>query len=178
MKKIDWAKEKEASNFELLPSGGYICQILRVKDEPNKEYLTIEFDVAAGEYKDYFLDACAGRDFWSGRFIKSYKPKARGFFKSMLTAVEESNPDFKADTFNDEKQLEGKRIGLTIGHEQYWNSNGEKRTRIYVDQTRSVKAIESSDFKVPKDRVDDYNKPADDPMDGFNKVIADDEVPF
>lgn len=174
----DWSNVEEAKPFEQLPAGGYICQILRVKDEPEKEYLTVEFDIADGEHKDYFVDACAGRDFWTGRFIKSYKPKARPFFKGMLKAVEESNPDFKADSFSDEKELIGKRVGLTIGHEKYWNSKGEQKTRLYVDQVRSVKSIKENDFKVPADREDDYNKPKEDPMDGFTEMYKDDEVPF
>lgn len=174
----DWGSIEEAKPFEQLPAGGYICQILRVKDEPKKEYLTVEFDIAEGEHKDYFVDACAGRDFWTGRFIKSYKPKARPFFKGMLKAVEESNPNFKADSFSDEKELIGKRVGLTIGHEKYWNSKGEQKTRLYVDQVRSVKSIKENDFKVPADREDDYNKPKEDPMDGFTEMYKDDEVPF
>ena len=174
----DWGSIEEAKPFEQLPAGGYICQILRVKDEPKKEYLTVEFDIAEGEHKDYFVDACAGRDFWTGRFIKSYKPKARPFFKGMLKAVEESNPNFKADSFSDEKELIGKRVGLTIGHEKYWNSKGEQKTRLYVDQVRSVKSIKENDFKIPADREDDYNKPKEDPMDGFTEMYKDDEVPF
>ena len=37
----DWSRVEEAKEFEMLPSGGYVCQILRVEDVPDKEYLKI-----------------------------------------------------------------------------------------------------------------------------------------
>ena len=52
MKKIDWNNVKE--NGSQLPAGGYVCGITSVEDVPEKEYLKFEFDVAEGEYKNYY----------------------------------------------------------------------------------------------------------------------------
>ena len=133
MKNTNWKEIEGAKPFELLPAGGYICQILRVEDKEDKEYLSIEFDIAEGPYTDHFVNQASGLQFWPGTFIKSYKQSAQRFFKSMLTAIEESNSGFRADAFtNNPLELINKRIGLVIGHEKYWNQNGEERTHINV----------------------------------------------
>ena len=174
MKNINFSQVEEAKDFELLPVGGYVCKILRVEDHPDREYLRIEFDIVEGDRKDYFLDNAFG-DYWAGNFIKSYKEKALPFFKRMLTAVENSNKGFSADGFSDEKELIGQLIGLTIGHEKYWNGNGQERTRIYVDQPRSVEAIRAGKFRMPKDKVNEYNKP----IDTLPEMPEDDsDIPF
>ena len=43
--------------FETLPAGGYKCLIKKVvceKTQAGKEYLKIGFDIAEGEYKDFY----------------------------------------------------------------------------------------------------------------------------
>ena len=72
MKNTNWKDVEGAKPFELLPAGGYICQILRVEDNEDKEYLINEFDVVEGPYTDHFTNQAAGLNFWPGTFIKSY----------------------------------------------------------------------------------------------------------
>jgi hypothetical protein len=94
----------------------------------------------------------------------------------MLTAIENSNQGFVADAFSgNEKELIGKLIGLTIGHEKYWKNDGKERTRVYVDKMRSVDAIKAGKFKMPEDRVNEYNKPVES-IPEFTET--DDDVPF
>ena len=178
MKNTNWKEIEGAKPFELLPAGGYICQILRVEDKEDKEYLSIEFDIAEGPYTDHFVNQASGLQFWPGTFIKSYKQSAQRFFKSMLTAIEESNQNFKADEFtNNPLELENKRIGLVIGHEKYWNQRGEEKTRINVALTLSVQSIRNGDYKIPDLKVNEYNKP----MSGFAALPdgdMSDDVPF
>ena len=178
MKNTNWKDVEGAKPFELLPAGGYICQILRVEDNEGKEYLSIEFDIAEGPYTDHFVNQASGLQFWPGTFIKSYKQSAQRFFKSMLTAIEESNQNFRADEFtNNPLELENKRIGLVIGHEKYWNQKGEEKTRINVALTLSVQSIRSGDYKIPELKVNEYNKP----MSGFTALPdgdMSDDVPF
>lgn len=179
MRKTNWNDVDDAVDFELLPAGGYVCQILRVNDETEKEYLKIEFDIAEGEYKDHYVDTSLGLKWWPGTFNKSYKDKAQRFFKAMLTAVEESNASFSIKKFSetgDEHMLERMMIGLTIGIENYWGKDGTKKQRNYVDRTRSVKAIRDGDYKMPPERENTYNKP----VDGFTELpdTTDEELPF
>ena len=177
MKKINWNDVQEANEFELLPAGGYECQILRVDDNEEKEYLELEFDICAGPQKDFFVNSCASLDWWPGSTIKSYKQKALPFFKAMLTAVENSNDGFSANSFSDPSELINKKVGMVIGHEQYWNGNGQKRTRIRVASFRSLDKIRKGDFKIPELKINDYNKPE---IDGFVDVTDtdDSDLPF
>lgn len=148
---------KEISNFADVPEnqggeyerpiGGFICKITAVEDKQDKEYLQIEFDVAAGKFKGYFADTYQRAGFWAGKLIRSYKDTAAGFFKGFTSAVEQSNTGYKWAW--DERTLVNKLVGLVLAEEEYMNNAGEIKTRLYVAQTRSVDAIKTGDFKVP-----------------------------
>lgn len=141
-------KENQGGEFEKLPAGGYVCKITASKDVPDKEYLDLEFDISDGKYQGWFADTYQRAGFWGGRFIRSYKEKAAGFFKGFTTAIEESNPKYKWNW--DEGTLVNKYIGLVLGYEEYMSNSGEVKERIYVAQNRSVEAIRKGDFKVPE----------------------------
>lgn len=55
----DKSKRKQNFNYEILPKNAYVLKILNAKEEQNKKgsgsHLTISFDVAEGEYKDFYL---------------------------------------------------------------------------------------------------------------------------
>ena len=148
MKNIDWSKIEEAKDFERVKPGGYICGITAVKDKPEKEYLLIEFDIASGDLKGYYKALYDNKGFWGGSFIRSYSEKSLPFFKAFLTALSESNPGFTYN--NDENVLVGKYIGLVLAEEEYRGNDGKIKKRLYVDQIRSVKAIQANDFIVPE----------------------------
>lgn len=150
MKNIDWNNVQEAEEFQRLLSGGYICGIVRVEDVPEKEYLRIEYDIADGEFKNYYRQqAQRNPDWnWGGVLIRSYKEKALPFFKAFLTAVEKSNTGFKFN--NDEKTLVRKLVGLVLAEEEYQKQNGDIGTRLYVAQVHTVDAIRKGKFEVPK----------------------------
>ena len=79
---------------------------------------------------------------------KSYKPTALRFFKGFKTAVEMSNRNFVFN--NDPQSLVGKYVGVVLGEEEYRAKDGTIKTRLYVAETRSGKAIRDNDFKIPE----------------------------
>src|SRR5690554_4623694 len=103
MKDLNLKEVIEAQEFKRVAPGGYICRITMVEDVTDKEYLLLEYDIAEGEFKDYYCSLYESRGFWGAKFVKSYKEKALPFFKGMITAVERSNKGFKFD--NDETKL-------------------------------------------------------------------------
>jgi hypothetical protein len=174
MKKIDWNNVQEAKDFERVPPMGYICEITAVEDVPEKEYLRIEYDIAHGDFRGYYRQLYASKNFWGGNFIRSYKETAQSFFKSFLTAVKESNPGY---IFNDdERSLRGKKIGLVLAEEEYTKSTGDIGTRLYVAETRSIAKIIAGDYKIP----DKKKLPGQAESPKFTPVADDDdgELPF
>jgi len=150
MKNVNWGSVEETS-FDRLVPGGYVCGIVSVIDEEKKEYLKIEYDIAEGEQKNYYRKLQESKNFWGGSFIRSYKETALGFFKGFLTALEKSNGNFKAATFdNDPQKLKRLLIGLVLGEEEYKANDGEIKKRLYVSELRSVDSIRKGDFKVPE----------------------------
>ena len=177
MKNINWNEVEEAKGFEKLPAGGYVCGITAVEDVPDKEYLKFEFDIAEGEYKNYYRGLYENKGFWAASFIKSYKEKARGFFKKMLTAFENSNKGFVFN--NDEKALKRKKIGLVLGYEEYLGNDNKVKERLIVVDFLSAEDISKGNFAIPELKRlsdDDYDK-AMDGSDAFSEIV-DDDLPF
>lgn len=173
MKHTEWRTAEEVKEFKKLQPGGYICRIVAVEDVPDKEYLKIKYDIAYGDYMDYYKGLYDRFGNWGGVFIKSYKDKALPFFKGFLTAVEESNRNY---VFNDdERTLVGKLVGLVLGEEEYLKQNGDVGKRFYVNAVRSMETIKNNDFVIPE--LKKYSGVVNSfvPMDNND---TDDDLPF
>lgn len=178
MKKIDWNNVQEIREDESMGPvpGGYAAKIVSVEDREDKEYLRIEWDFADGEFKGHNAETFQRAGFWPCSLIRSYKPKALGFFKAFKTALEESNPGYKFDEMNVQGMV-GKYIGVVLGEEEYVKNNGAIGTRLYVAQTRSGKAIREGDFKVPEIKRLAQQHAAAVTAPAF-ETIDDNELPF
>ena len=182
MKAINLADVQEAGSFNGLKAGGYVCKITNVEDVPSKEYLYVEFDIAEGEFKDYYKKLQEAKNFWGGSFYKSYKEKALPMLKRFCSAVTKSNAGYIFDAGaqnSDEKTLKGKLIGLVIFEEEYIKNNGEIGRRLKVDYECDIEKIRKGEFKVkelkklpedqrPKENTDFMNVPEN----------SADEIPF
>lgn len=155
MKKIENYENVQASSGEFArpTAGGYICKIINVEDVPMNEqgkgdYLRIEYDIADGEFKDYYKeqnDRWGGN--WNASFIRSYKEKAQGMFKHFINCVEQSNAGYEWDW--NEKGLIGKFVGLVLGEEEYENKKGEIKTKLVVKDVKTPFEIKEGNFKIP-----------------------------
>jgi hypothetical protein len=161
---------EEAMDFPKPGVGGYIAKIIKVTDNVNREYLDIEWDFAEGEFEGYYAELYERFGNWSGRLIRSYKETALSFFKQFVTAVENSNPNFKFDE-TDEQKLVGKLVGVVLGEEEYENDKGETKIALKVKQIRSADKIRSGDFKIPEQTKRETKSLEIAP-------VSDDEVPF
>ena len=142
---------------------------------PNKEYLRIEFDIAAGELKGYYRELYNNKGFWNGNFIKSYKDKALPFFKKFIKAVEKSNAQYKWD--NNEGGLVGKKIGLVIAEEEYLTKDNEVKIRNYVYNIHDIQQIMNKDYIIPPlKKLKTTSEPSGQTKDF--EVIASAPVPF
>lgn len=184
MKKIENFEEiKASSEFDSLKPGGYVCTLMEAKDESDKEYLKVSFDVAEGEFADYYRNLYKAMNFWGGVFIRSYKEKALSMFKGFIKAVEESNVGYVWNW--DESTLKGKKVGLILQEEEYVPTGGahagELRTRLIVQKVVNVETIKSGNFKVPKlKKLDKYTGPTvqTQPAAPQPVNISNDDLPF
>jgi len=179
MKRIDWNNVKEVNDNYLTP-GGYVCGITSVEDVPAKEYLKFEFDIVEGEFKNYYRALSESKGFWGGSFIKSYKEKALGFFKQMLTCFEKSNNGFVF--VDDEKTFRGKYIGLVLSEEEYIKNDNSVGKRLYVSDIKSIFDIKNGEFEVkPLKTIEGRQLPST-PTNNANSAdfdeISDDDLPW
>ena len=145
MKNVNWNDVQD--DIRKPVPGGYAAKITEVVDNEDKEYLLIRWEFAEGEFKGVNQETFDAFGFWPMAFVKSYKEKALRFFKGFKTAVEESNRNY---TFkNDPQSLVGKFVGVVLGEEEYLAKDGSVKTRLYVSEVRSGKAIRDGDFKIP-----------------------------
>lgn len=167
-------------DFVRLPAGGYVVRITDVENtEGDKPFLTITYDIAEGEYKDYYADDWGKDHPFAHQFRQYYTPKAYGAFKGFLFAIDKSNgTDFveKAKRGLNERELIGKQVGLVIGYKEHLTDRGEVREVSYVDKYRTVDGIREGRYKIP-----DVKKlptaSAGTPPAGFEN-IAPDDLPF
>lgn len=150
MDNINWdeVQEQQPGEYGRPAPGGYIARIVNVDDDEKKQYLRIEWDFEEGEYQGSNAETFNRAGFWPTALIRSYKPKALGFFKAFKTSVELSNRGYVFDCAHP-AALAGKLMGVVLGEEEYINGMDKRKTRLYVYQVRSVKAIRDGDFKTP-----------------------------
>lgn len=126
------------SSYATLPVGGHVCKIIDAREATSRNgnpMLEVAIDIAEGGpddgfYKDMFDSKRASKPdakwpciFRTGLLNK--EGKTSGFFKGLITAVEDSNAgyNFKA-TGGDEKTLKGKMVGFNFGEEEWRKSDG------------------------------------------------------
>ena len=154
---LDYQRAEAATttDFVKLPAGGYVVKILQATDYPNedKPFLEILYDIAEGEYKDYYSDDWGLANKWAHSTRWYYTKAALGMFKGNLKAVDESNGtsfETAAMTGIDERRLSGCIVGMIIGEEEYEGNDGSIKTRMKVRGVRPAQTIRDGKFKQPE----------------------------
>ena len=173
-KNINWAEVTSVGGSRMIPANGYVAVITAVEDVESKEYLRFTYDIAEGEFKDFFK---TDDRVYTHQFIRSYKENSAGFMKQFLERIESSNDGFKLDGWSCEpSDLVGKLVGVIIQREDYTNKDGEDRARMNVEGFASATDIRNGRFKLP-DPKDSREKREDaHPADGTS--IYDADIPF
>lgn len=159
----NWNEVKEFSDRPTLPLDAYVCRVKQAVVQNNDfgAQLCILFDIAEGEYKDFY-----NKDFQNNtQENKKYKgvlrvwiPKDDGSekdewtkssFKGMVTAFEKSNPGYQWNW--DEASLAGKLVGILFRNEE-WEYEGKTGWAVRPFRAISVDSVRSGDFTLPKDK--------------------------
>lgn len=155
MKKINaYETTQAAKEFSRMPAGGYVCIIKSVEDNPAKQYLFIEVDVAEGEYKNYALDTQERAGFWPLRFYRDYNDRALKFFKAFIEAVEGTNNRYKWDW--NEQSLVNKGVGIVFQETEYERKDGKIGTKLIPSLFTTAARIREGDFTVPAPKLLDH----------------------
>ena len=146
-------------SFEQLPAGVYCCKICQVKDEPDKEYLYVEYDIAEGEHAGYFERLSDRAGFWGGKIFLSYKDKAESLFKRALKAINATNGSYLFNPFSDgknadEKTLIGKTFWVVLHEEEYEKSDGTTGSRMTASATAFLNESQAKEGKFNKKLLD------------------------
>ena len=140
---------------QALPPGLYVSQIkMAIEENKNgKAVLAIAYDIAEGEYKGFYqqrYDADKSPDKkWPGIHRQYTEGKSTGFFKGLITSIEESNPGYQWNW--DESTLKGKRFGAIMGREQFLTQDGQKRFATKIFWVRSIEGLKNA--AIPEDRL-------------------------
>lgn len=106
--------------------------------------------------------------------------------KAFITAVENSNSNFTYDWSKDTDQLNGKKVGLVFGLEEYQDQEGKTKTATKLTQFRSIDKVDN--VKIPKVKLldgtfidyEDY-KNGNSSTTPFNNLVEttdDSDLPF
>lgn len=172
---------KASGDFERLPAGGYVIRITGVKDDTEKEYLQVVYDIAEGPEAGRYAKEDPDNDYRHA-FIRSYKPKALGMLKAFIQAVDDTNGTNLGATVEkglDETKLIGKTLGVVFGWEEYETNAGEVKQRLYLKSCKTADQIRQGDFTVPafKPLAEKKASKPGEPPAGFT-ALTDDDIPF
>lgn len=142
---------------EKLPVGGYVLKILNAEEvtfQNGGTGLKISFDIAEGEYKDFYKRNYAAQQEpkkWKGNRqlgvpSDSDEDGRKDYFANQMACIEASNPGYEWDW--DETKLKGKLVGAVFGEKEY-DYNGSNGFFTTCRGFRTVDAIRAGKFKVP-----------------------------
>lgn len=193
----DAKKQAESAGAPKLPEGAYVCKILAVKyeeadQEGRSDRIIIRFDIAEGEYKDFFQKQYENNTSedkkWKG-VARVYVPKDDGTkedgwtkrtLASWTLAFEKSNPGYEWDW--DESKWKNKIVGIVFGRTGTV-ING--RNIVYTEARFPIEAEKVRDGSAPqaefkaKNGYKEESKPQVD-SDGFMNIPegVEEEIPF
>jgi hypothetical protein len=172
-----------------LPKGGYVCRILSVEERESKAgnpYLVLNMDICEGDYMGFFAEdyqSQTGEKKWhfSHRLMipnDRTKPYTLHLFKTFNTFLEDSNPGWKFDWTQDEKQYRGKLIGVLVNEREYEKSNGKRGMATNIARIVKANTVRSGAYTVPDDEL--LKTPAASADAGFYVPdnVDDDDLPF
>lgn len=149
---------KEFGEFENLELGGHELVIINA-GEYTSEFsgntsLKVIVDIAgndkqAGYFKKQYDENTADDKKWpvGGTRYLSLKDDQLAYLKGFITALENSNPNFKFNPDGDWKQINNLKIAGQFGLEEYENQDGEVKANVKLQNFRSLDKLK--DIKVP-----------------------------
>lgn len=145
-----------------LPKGKYICSIVQIATQTStngNEQFVILFDIAEGEYKDFYkkmFEAAKSQNGnnakWKGVFKQNMDGKGTSWLKGIVTSIERSNNFiFQWDKEGNEKTLAGKKFGGIFHRRQFEANDGTTPFVTELWRIRSVAGLDEAE--IPEDEL-------------------------
>ena len=180
-------EKKKSEGFKGIEVGGYIAKIMNAEVLTYSwgEILKVDFDIADGEFKDYYktqyINNTNEDKKWQGNIRVTVPDESNEYYESQkkrfgnfIACLEESNVGYTWDW--NEANLKGKFIGLVYGNEEY-SFNGYSGWKAKPQLIVSVEDIKSGNFKIPKDKPLKKNTVVA-PVGFTVPEASDDDLPF
>ena len=188
---FDSAKAYDGSSYNALPVGGHICRIVGARETKSKngnDMIELAFDIAEngpddGRFKDRFdylrkskADAKWPNDGTFRTAILTKDGKTSGYFKGVITAVEESNPGYSFKGAGcDMGTMKGKLIGFNFGEEEWRKNDGTVGVSVKPFYAISIGTVRDGIQPPTRKALNDNQAKME--KQGF-KAVEDDELPF
>lgn len=187
-------KENRSKSFEVLPKGAYVVKIRRARLDQNSngngQHITIAFDIAEGEKKDFYqkvFDANTKEDKkWPNDgifYLNVPTDSSPDFIKknwdSFFADLEDSNDGFVFDAAKaDMDTLKGKLIGGKFANEQS-EYNGKVYDHMKMRWTCTAQAVRDGKAgKLPNDKLIQTTPSSSNGFMNIDTSVDDDEIPF
>lgn len=188
MKQFSGYEAKKAVSRENLPVGGYVAKIMNAEEISYSwgAVLLVSFDIAEGQYKDFFANDYKGQDREDKKWRGTYRLRipnddgseqdgwSKRSFNNAMYCIEAGNPGYHWNW--DETTLKGKTVGVLFRNKE-WEKDGKTGWFTECCALACIGDIRDGNFKMPKD------KPLNDKQTssrGFAEIPSgsDDDLPF
>lgn len=163
MQIMNWVEvAPSGAGAEKLEAGAYVIRIVGASDHKSRSggsYVNLVYDIAEGPHANHY--AAETRDY-THSFNRSYTGNSASFFRSLLDAIEASNPGkFSIEEWQrtcDERAF----VGLTVGalfRDRYYTNNSGKDVGPVLDFVRAMPAqdVRDGNWTVPPVKDDRDN---------------------
>ena len=179
-----------------LPVGAYEVKILRAEEQDGKNNscaLCLLFDIAEGEYKDFYMqrynaDKKSYPD--NAKFkgvLRLWYPNGGQYdennekrIKTALERIKESNSSLKNIDFSKEwdgAKLKGCKVGMVFRDEEY-DYNGRQGMKAQPFQVITLEALKEGKFTIPSPRYLNGSAPNANTNTAEELPLDDDDLPF
>lgn len=167
MRPIQWTSITASHDGEgkRLPVGAYVVKITEAIDCEDKSYVELIYDIAEGEYKDFYDDEWGQNNPGAHCIFMSYKDSALPMTKGRLECISASNNGFDALAAWNGSRLDmfaGRLVGVNFQEKEYV-SKKDGKTRTCLDLKQVVPADKVRDGKCRRFGFKHLDGTVDDP---------------
>lgn len=168
-----------AGNYPRPKAGGYVIRITKATNNVEKERTEFEFDIAEGQFRNYYQELYERAHFWGGAFSKSFSDKALPFYKGFTEAVVASNDNTDGLVIGnyddiDETKFIGKLVGMVVGEKEYTGNDG--KIKIKLDTYEAV-FLPATDIRAGMYTVPEFKSLETTPAPTGKVVDTTNEIP-